>query len=218
MFLITLLISINRFIGVQYPTKYQLYFSKLNRIKIIIFFLILSTLIGLGTIAFKPTYRMFEFADAFVPYFTNKNVVYYQIFYTLFLFGTISIATCIFNLKAILELKKHKKNVTNYKKETIYIIYSIFVFIALLIIETFFVFRFIAAQYEINSFKYMIYFCIAIGFDLTSVGDYYFLIFTSNELKNEMKNIFRCCKKRTSKVSVKIVHRRQFIPKTKNIG
>ena len=70
------------------------------------------------------------------------------------------------------------KNVTNYKKETIYIIYSIFVFIALLIIETFFVFRFIAAQYEINSFKYMIYFCIAIGFDLTSVGDYYFFIFT----------------------------------------
>uniref|UniRef100_A0A0N5BJI6 Serpentine receptor class gamma n=1 Tax=Strongyloides papillosus TaxID=174720 RepID=A0A0N5BJI6_STREA len=178
MFLITLLISINRYVAVKYPTKYEQYFSKSNRIKIIIFFIILSTFIGLGTIPFKAVYRIFNFADLFIPYFRSKNVIYYQIFYTIVLYGTISIATCIFNIKAILELKKLKKISKNYKKEARYIIYSVFVFITLATIEVFYVLRLISAQYEISSIRYIIHFCIVIGFDLISVGDYYFLIFT----------------------------------------
>uniref|UniRef100_A0A0N5B929 Serpentine receptor class gamma n=1 Tax=Strongyloides papillosus TaxID=174720 RepID=A0A0N5B929_STREA len=213
MFLITFLVSINRYVAVKYPTKYQRYFSKSKRIKILIFFIVLSTLIGLGNIPFKPEYRMFDFAGAFIPYFTLKEVIYYQMFYTVFLFGILSIATCIFNAKAIFELRKHKQIAGYYKKETYNILYSIFIFITLSIVETFY----ISILYKINSLRYIFHFIIVIGFDLSSVGDYYFLIFTRIELRNEMRNIFRCCKKSTSKVDVKIFYRRNPTSNTKSI-
>uniref|UniRef100_A0A0N5B930 Serpentine receptor class gamma n=1 Tax=Strongyloides papillosus TaxID=174720 RepID=A0A0N5B930_STREA len=214
MFLITLLISINRYLAVKYPIKYKRYFSKANMIKILLFFVIISTLVGLGNIFFKAAYGIKHTFDSFVPQFTTKKVVYYKIFYTIFLYGIISIATCIFNIKATLELKKHKQIVSYYKKELIFIIYSIFIFITLSTVEFFFVIRIIDIQYGISSlYYYVFYFFNIISFDLTSFGDYYFLIF----LKNEIRNTLRCCKKSTSKVSVKIVYRRQFLPNNRSM-
>uniref|UniRef100_A0A0K0G5B0 Serpentine receptor class gamma n=1 Tax=Strongyloides venezuelensis TaxID=75913 RepID=A0A0K0G5B0_STRVS len=215
MFLITFLVSINRYVAVRYPTKYQRYFSKSNKVTILFFFIILSTLIGLGTIPFKPKYRTFDLVGLFIPYFTLKEVSYYQIFYTIFLYGTLLIATCIFNVMAILELKKHKQIAGYLNKKRIYIIYSIFIFITLSIVEAFFIIRIIATQYKINSLRYIIHFFIVIGFDLTSIGDYYFLIFTRIELRNKMRNIFRCYKKSTSKVDVKIIYPRNPLSKTR---
>uniref|UniRef100_A0A0N5BV60 Serpentine receptor class gamma n=1 Tax=Strongyloides papillosus TaxID=174720 RepID=A0A0N5BV60_STREA len=208
MFLITFSMSINRYVAVKYPLKYKSYFSKSNMIKTLTFFVILSILIGLGNIFFYPVYGKRNFSGEFVPHFTSTKVVYYQIFYAIFLFGTISIGTCIFNVMAILELKKHKKVPSYYKRERIYTTYSIFIFVTLSIVEAFFVIRVIARQYQIN-FLYHIFICYHIyAFDLPSIGDFYFLIYTSRELRNGIKKSFMCSKKATAKVSVKIPYRR----------
>uniref|UniRef100_A0A0N5B932 Serpentine receptor class gamma n=1 Tax=Strongyloides papillosus TaxID=174720 RepID=A0A0N5B932_STREA len=178
MFLITLLVSVNRYVAVIYPTKYNYYFSKSNMTKVLVFFIMLSTLIGLGTIPFKPIYGSFDFAGAFIPYFTLKEVIYYQIFYTVFLFGTLSIATCFFNIKAILELKKHKNIVNYYKREIIYIMYSIFIFTTLSLVEAICVIKVVAMQYNINILFYITVHYYIWAFDLPSLGDFYFLIYS----------------------------------------
>uniref|UniRef100_A0A0K0G5S3 Serpentine receptor class gamma n=1 Tax=Strongyloides venezuelensis TaxID=75913 RepID=A0A0K0G5S3_STRVS len=140
-----------------------------------------------------------------MPYFTSRSITYYQIFYTIGLFGTISIATCIFNVKAILKLKKHNQMSSTYKRELFNIIYSIFIFITLSCVEAFYVCRVIVVQYEINLLVPILYFLHILAFDLTSVGDFYFLIYSNVELRNEMKNVFRCSKKLTAKINVNVV-------------
>uniref|UniRef100_A0A0N5BXZ7 Serpentine receptor class gamma n=1 Tax=Strongyloides papillosus TaxID=174720 RepID=A0A0N5BXZ7_STREA len=178
MFFITLLISINRCIAVKYPLSYKLYFSKSKIVFIILLFsIVLSTIIGLGNIFFNPTYKKSDLFGYFIPIFKSKNIIYYQIFYTIFLFGLISIATCTFNVMAILSLKKHNIIGNKYKKELCYVIYSIFIFVTLLFVEAFFVCNMIARKYEIKSFSHIVYFLHLVAFDLSSFGDFYFLIY-----------------------------------------
>uniref|UniRef100_A0A0K0EU15 Serpentine receptor class gamma n=1 Tax=Strongyloides venezuelensis TaxID=75913 RepID=A0A0K0EU15_STRVS len=178
MFLITFLISINRCVAIKYPAKYKCYFSKSNMITTITLFIMLSTLIGFGSIPLNPAYGLFSFIGIFIPYSTSKNVIYYQMFCYTFFFGTISITTCTLNVLAILELKKHKYFVNYYKREIVYIIYSIFIFITLSIVEAFSLIKIIAEQYEIH-LLYYIFFCFQIwAFDLPFLGDFYFLIYS----------------------------------------
>uniref|UniRef100_A0A0N5B5R2 Serpentine receptor class gamma n=1 Tax=Strongyloides papillosus TaxID=174720 RepID=A0A0N5B5R2_STREA len=178
MFFITLLISINRYIAVKYPLSFKVYFSK-SRINVILLsFIIFSIIIGLGNILFNARYENSELFEFFIPIFTSKNVIYYQIFYTVFLFGTISIATCTFNVMAILALKKRNLIGNKYKKELYYIIYSIFIFITLFFVEAFFVCRFIAVNYEIKIFVHVTEVFHIVVFDLTSFGDFYFLVYS----------------------------------------
>uniref|UniRef100_A0A0K0G5V4 7TM_GPCR_Srx domain-containing protein n=1 Tax=Strongyloides venezuelensis TaxID=75913 RepID=A0A0K0G5V4_STRVS len=110
MFLITLLTSVNKFIAVEYPLSYKPYFSKSRMIIILLFFIILSTMIGLGNIFFNATFIKSDFFGYLTPSFKSKSSNYYQIFCQIFLCGSISIATCTLNIKAILTLKKLKKN------------------------------------------------------------------------------------------------------------
>uniref|UniRef100_A0A0K0G5J3 G_PROTEIN_RECEP_F1_2 domain-containing protein n=1 Tax=Strongyloides venezuelensis TaxID=75913 RepID=A0A0K0G5J3_STRVS len=156
MFLITLLISINRYIAVKYPLSYKHHFSRSKIIIILLCFIILSTMIGLGNIFLNPRYKKSGFYDYFAPYLESKYKIYYQIFCQLFIYGTISIVTCIFNVMAVLTLKKHKKA----------------------------------------------------GFDLTSVGDFYFLIYLSSELRKALKTNLGCSKKFNNKVNIKVIYRR----------
>uniref|UniRef100_A0A0N5C026 Serpentine receptor class gamma n=1 Tax=Strongyloides papillosus TaxID=174720 RepID=A0A0N5C026_STREA len=179
MFLITLLISINRYIAVKYPLSYKIYFSKSKIFIILLSFIVLSTIIGLGNILFNARYIKSDLYGYFAPSLKSKNEIYYQIFYLIILFGIISIVTCIFNVVAILTMKKHNQIGNKYKKELYYIIYSIFIFITLLFVETFFVCTFIAVKYEIKFFTNANYFLYVVTFDLTSVGDFYFLIYSS---------------------------------------
>uniref|UniRef100_A0A0N5B786 Serpentine receptor class gamma n=1 Tax=Strongyloides papillosus TaxID=174720 RepID=A0A0N5B786_STREA len=178
MFLITLLTSINRYIAVKYPLSYKIFFSKSKIIIVLLFFIILSTMIGLGNIPFNPTYKKSNIFNCFAPTLKSKNVIYYQIFYTVFLFGIISIATCTFNAMAIKTLKKHNQVGNKYKKELYYVKYSIFIFITLFIVEAFFFCRLTALIYGTKSFLYIMYFLHIVAFDLTSVGDFYFLIYS----------------------------------------
>uniref|UniRef100_A0A0N5BZ38 Serpentine receptor class gamma n=1 Tax=Strongyloides papillosus TaxID=174720 RepID=A0A0N5BZ38_STREA len=177
-FLITLLISINRYIAVKYPLLYNLYFLKSKIVVILLFFITLSTLIGLGNISFNARFDKFESSDHILPSFQSKNAIYYQIFYQIFLFGIISIATCAFNTMAILTLRKLNKNGTKYKKELYYIIYSIFIFLTLLLVQAFYVFNILAELYKIRFFINIIHFHHILAFDLTSIGDFYFLIYS----------------------------------------
>uniref|UniRef100_A0A0K0G634 Serpentine receptor class gamma n=1 Tax=Strongyloides venezuelensis TaxID=75913 RepID=A0A0K0G634_STRVS len=107
MFLITLLISINRYIAVKYPLSYKHHFSRSKIVIILVCFIILSTMIGLGNIFFNARYKKSGLYDFFAPYLESKNVVYYRIFCQIFIYGTISIVTCIFNV--ISELRKALK-------------------------------------------------------------------------------------------------------------
>uniref|UniRef100_A0A0N5BE20 Serpentine receptor class gamma n=1 Tax=Strongyloides papillosus TaxID=174720 RepID=A0A0N5BE20_STREA len=178
MFFITLLISINRYIAVKYPLSYKIYFSKSKIVITLLSFIILSTMIELGNIYFDANYKKSYLFVYFVPIFKSKDEIYYQIFYKLFLFGIISIATCIFNLMAILTLKRLNHIGRRFKRDLYYTVYSIFIFLTLIFVEAFFICGFIAVKYEIKSFVYLSYFLHIVAFDLTSVGDFYFLIYS----------------------------------------
>uniref|UniRef100_A0A0K0G5I1 Serpentine receptor class gamma n=1 Tax=Strongyloides venezuelensis TaxID=75913 RepID=A0A0K0G5I1_STRVS len=178
MFLITLLISINRYIGVKYPFSYELYFSKPKIVIILLSSIILSLVLGFGNIFFDLRYQKSNFFGYFTPSLKTKKELYYQYLYLVILFGLISIITCIFNVMAILTLKKVNKIGSQYKKEIYFIVYSIFIFITLLFVEAFFVVTFIGVKYQINFFIPIIYFLNIVAFDLTSVGDFYFLIYS----------------------------------------
>uniref|UniRef100_A0A0N5BKS7 Serpentine receptor class gamma n=2 Tax=Strongyloides papillosus TaxID=174720 RepID=A0A0N5BKS7_STREA len=178
MFLITLLISINRYIAVKYPLSYKFYFSKSRTLLTLLSFIILSVIIGLGNILFNAKYVRVDLFDYIVPSFKSKNEIYYQLFYRIFLLGIISVATCTFNVMAILTLKKHNQNVNKYKKELFYIIYSVFIFITLIFVETYFVCRLISLKYEIKLLSNITNFFHVVAFDLTSVGDFYFLLYS----------------------------------------
>uniref|UniRef100_A0A0K0G5I2 Serpentine receptor class gamma n=1 Tax=Strongyloides venezuelensis TaxID=75913 RepID=A0A0K0G5I2_STRVS len=91
LFFTTLLISINRCVAVKYPLSYKIYFSKSKIVIILLSFFILSTMIGFGNIFFNAKYEKFELYGYFVPILKSKNVIYYQIFYRIFLYGLISI-------------------------------------------------------------------------------------------------------------------------------
>uniref|UniRef100_A0A0N5CHK8 Serpentine receptor class gamma n=1 Tax=Strongyloides papillosus TaxID=174720 RepID=A0A0N5CHK8_STREA len=208
MFLITLLTSVNRYIAVKYPVSYNLYFSKSKIIMMSLTFIILSTIIGLGNIFFNAEYKEFDLFGYFFPFFISKNVIYYQFFYTIILFGIISIATCIFNAMSIFALKKHNQIDKKFKRELYYIIYSIFIFITLLVVEAFFVCRFIGVKYEIKLFVHIQNLLHFVAFDLSSVGDFYFLISLSIELRQALKTILGCSKKLKNKVTLKIPYRR----------
>uniref|UniRef100_A0A0K0F421 Serpentine receptor class gamma n=1 Tax=Strongyloides venezuelensis TaxID=75913 RepID=A0A0K0F421_STRVS len=207
MFLITLLISINRYIAVKYPLSYEHHFSKSKIIIILLCFIILSTMIGLGNIFLNPRYKKSGLYDYFIPYLESKNVIYYQIFCHFFIYGTISIATCIFNVMTVLTLKKHNKTNNKSKGNLNYIKYSIFIFITLFIVETFFICEFIALNNEIKFLSYIAIFLYFVGFDLTSVGDFYFLIYLSSELRKALKIAFGCSKKFSEKVNTKVIYR-----------
>uniref|UniRef100_A0A0N5BGP9 Serpentine receptor class gamma n=1 Tax=Strongyloides papillosus TaxID=174720 RepID=A0A0N5BGP9_STREA len=178
MFLITLLFSINRYIAVDYPTKYKHYFSKTNMIKILVIFLFLSASIGIGNFFFHPSYKINNSFGFFVPSFASTNITYYQVFYTICLFGIISITTCILNVKAILRLREQRQFSNNFKAQLFYIRYSIFIFITLACVEAFYICRVIVVQYEIHLLAPIPYFLHILAFDLTSIGDFYFLIYS----------------------------------------
>uniref|UniRef100_A0A0K0G691 Serpentine receptor class gamma n=1 Tax=Strongyloides venezuelensis TaxID=75913 RepID=A0A0K0G691_STRVS len=211
-FLTTLLISINRCIAVKYPLSYKHHFSRSKIIIILLCFIILSTTIGLIHISSNVRYKKTGLYDYFAPYLESKNVIYYQIFYQLFLFGTISIVTCIFNVMAVLTLKKHNKTGNKCKRNLNYIKYSIFIFITLFIVETFFICKFFAENYKIKFLSYITIFLHVVGFDLTSVGDFYFLLYSSSELRRAIKNVFGCSKKFNKKVNTKVIYRRRLEP------
>uniref|UniRef100_A0A0N5B4B5 Serpentine receptor class gamma n=1 Tax=Strongyloides papillosus TaxID=174720 RepID=A0A0N5B4B5_STREA len=179
MFLITLLVSINRYVAVKYPLLYKYYFLKSKIVIILLSFIILSTIIGLGNIFFNAKYMKNNLFDYIIPSFKSENAFYYQIFYQIFLFGIISIATCTFNVIAILTLKKYNQIGNKYKKELNYTIYSIFIFITLFLVEILYVCNIIAIKYDIISFIYTIYFFYDVALDITSFGDFYFLIYSS---------------------------------------
>uniref|UniRef100_A0A0K0FSN2 RNA-directed DNA polymerase n=1 Tax=Strongyloides venezuelensis TaxID=75913 RepID=A0A0K0FSN2_STRVS len=71
-------------------------------------------MIGLGNIFLNPRYKKSGFYDFFTPYLESKNEIYYQIVCRVFLYGTISIVTCILNVMAVLSLKKQNKAVRLY--------------------------------------------------------------------------------------------------------
>uniref|UniRef100_A0A0K0G5T0 Serpentine receptor class gamma n=1 Tax=Strongyloides venezuelensis TaxID=75913 RepID=A0A0K0G5T0_STRVS len=170
-------------------------------------------MIGLGNIFFHPGYGNYELFNYFMPLFKSKTEIYYQLLYRIFLFGIISIATCTFNVLAISTLKKHNQNSTNnnIKKEQYYVIYSIFLFKTLSIVQAYFIDRFIAEKYEIKSFYLTSYFFYIVGFDLTSVGDFYFIIYSSNELRKALKTTFGCSKKFNNKITIKITYRKTTV-------
>uniref|UniRef100_A0A0N5C5H3 Serpentine receptor class gamma n=1 Tax=Strongyloides papillosus TaxID=174720 RepID=A0A0N5C5H3_STREA len=211
MFLITLLISVNRYIAIKYPLSYQIYFSKSKILLTLLTFIILSTIIGVGNILFNARYKKVDLFVYIVPAFKFKNEVYYQHFYKIFLFGIISIATCTFNVMAILILKKHNLIANNYKRELYYIIYSVFIFITLFTVEAFFVFRLIHMIYQTKLFFYISNFLHVVAFDSTTIGDFYFLIYSCRELRKALKTTFGCSKKFNNKVSIKIPYRRIWI-------
>uniref|UniRef100_A0A0K0FJH9 Serpentine receptor class gamma n=1 Tax=Strongyloides venezuelensis TaxID=75913 RepID=A0A0K0FJH9_STRVS len=170
----------------------------------LVLFILLSVLIGIGTIPFQPSYKKFDLVDLFVPYYKNEKFIYYQIFYSIFLFGIIFIAICTFNILVILKLMEHRETGNKYKKDSIYIANSIFVFISLTFAEASFVCRLIVAHYQSKLLFYLCIFLYNLAFDLTSIGDFYFLIFTSNELRHRIRNFFRFSKKK-AKVDAKVV-------------
>uniref|UniRef100_A0A0N5BKX1 Serpentine receptor class gamma n=1 Tax=Strongyloides papillosus TaxID=174720 RepID=A0A0N5BKX1_STREA len=178
MFLITLLTSINRYIAVKYPLSYNFYFSKLRSTIILLSFITLSTIIGLGNISFEARFDKIDSFDYIIPSFVSENAFYYRIFYQIFLFGILSIATCTFNVVAILTLKKYNQIGKKFKKELYYMIYSIFIFITILFVEAFFVCRLTALKYETKFFIQITFILHVVAFDLTSVGDFYFLIYS----------------------------------------
>uniref|UniRef100_A0A0K0FGX0 Serpentine receptor class gamma n=1 Tax=Strongyloides venezuelensis TaxID=75913 RepID=A0A0K0FGX0_STRVS len=165
-------------------------------------------MIGLGNIPLNARYEKFGLFGFFAPLLESENHIYYQIFYTIILFGIISIVTCIFNAMAVLTLKKHNKGGNKSKRELHYITYSIFIFITLFIVETFFVFHIIALQYKIKFFTNTNYFLYIVSFDLTSVGDFYFLIYLSSVLREALKTVFGCSTKFNNKVNIKILYLR----------
>uniref|UniRef100_A0A0K0G5H6 Serpentine receptor class gamma n=1 Tax=Strongyloides venezuelensis TaxID=75913 RepID=A0A0K0G5H6_STRVS len=211
MFLVTLLISINRYIAVKYPLSYKLHFSRSKIIIILLCFIILSTIIGLGIISYNVKYKKSGLNDYFAPYFESKYIIYYRIFCQVFMYGTISIVTCIFNVMAVLTLKKYNKTDNKCKRDLNYIKYSIFIFITLFIVETFFVCEFIAENFEIKFLSYITIFLHFVAFDLTSVGDFYFLIYLSSELRKALKIVFGCSKKFNNKVNIKVIYRSIYL-------
>uniref|UniRef100_A0A0K0G682 Serpentine receptor class gamma n=1 Tax=Strongyloides venezuelensis TaxID=75913 RepID=A0A0K0G682_STRVS len=204
MFLITLLISINRYTAVKYPVSYSLHFSKSKIVITLLSLIVLSIIVGLVNILFNARYIKTQPYGYCGPSFLTKSEVYYQMFYQMFLFGIISIVTCIFNVLAILTLKKLSQIGKKYKKELYYIVYSIFIFITLLLVETFFICTFIAVKYEIPFFVNAIYFLHIVSLDLSTVGDFYFLIYSCDELRTALKNIFGCSKESKNKISVRL--------------
>uniref|UniRef100_A0A0N5C2V1 Serpentine receptor class gamma n=1 Tax=Strongyloides papillosus TaxID=174720 RepID=A0A0N5C2V1_STREA len=178
MYLITLFLTINRYIAVKYPLLYKLYFSKPKIVIILLSSILFSTIIGLGTILFNPRYIKSNLYGYLAPSLTSKNEIYYQIFCQVFLSGIIYIATCTFNVMAILTLKKHNMICNKHNRELYYVIYSIFTFITLSIAEAYYICKSITLKYEIKSFDHIIYFLYIVAFDLTSVGDFYFLIYS----------------------------------------
>uniref|UniRef100_A0A0K0G5H5 Serpentine receptor class gamma n=1 Tax=Strongyloides venezuelensis TaxID=75913 RepID=A0A0K0G5H5_STRVS len=169
-------------------------------------------MIGLINISLNPRYKKSGLYDFFTPYLESKNVIYYQIFCQFFIYGTISIVTCIFNVMAVLTLKKHNITENNSKGNLNYIKYSIFIFITLFIVETYYVCRFISVNYEIKFLSYITIFLYVVAFDLTSVGDFYFLIYLSSELRKALKIVFGCSKKFNNKVNIKVPYRRRLNP------
>uniref|UniRef100_A0A0K0G1J8 Serpentine receptor class gamma n=1 Tax=Strongyloides venezuelensis TaxID=75913 RepID=A0A0K0G1J8_STRVS len=207
MFLVTLLISINRYIAVKYPLSYKYHFSRSKITIILLCFIILSTMIGLRHISLNAKYKKSGLYDFFTPSLEFENVIYNRIICHFFIYGTISIATCIFNVMAVLTLKKQNKADNKSKSNLKYIKYSIFIFITLFIVETFFICKFIALNNGIKFFSYITIFLFVVGFDLTSVGDFYFLIYLSSELRKALKTNLGCSKKFNNKVNIKVIYR-----------
>uniref|UniRef100_A0A0N5BU92 Serpentine receptor class gamma n=1 Tax=Strongyloides papillosus TaxID=174720 RepID=A0A0N5BU92_STREA len=179
MFFITLIISINRYIAVKYPLLYKFYFLKSKMVIILLSVITLSTIIGLGNIFFEARFDKMDSFDTLIPSLTSESAFYYRIFYQIFLFGIISIATCTFNTMAILTLRKLNKNGIKYKKELNYTIYSILTFITLFLVEILYVCNFIVSIFDFVSLMYPIYFLFNMVLDLTSIGKFYFLIYSS---------------------------------------
>uniref|UniRef100_A0A0K0FEB0 Serpentine receptor class gamma n=1 Tax=Strongyloides venezuelensis TaxID=75913 RepID=A0A0K0FEB0_STRVS len=169
-------------------------------------------MIGLGNIFLNPRYKKSGLYDFFTPYLESKNFIYYQIVCQVFIYGTISIVTCIFNVMAVLTLKKHNKTGINSRSNLKYIKYSIFIFITLFIVETFFICKFIAENFAIKYLSYITFFLYVVGFDLTSVGDFYFLLYSSSELRKALKTILGCSKKLNKNVTTKVIYRRRLEP------
>uniref|UniRef100_A0A0K0G5V3 Secreted protein n=1 Tax=Strongyloides venezuelensis TaxID=75913 RepID=A0A0K0G5V3_STRVS len=65
-----------------------------------------------------------------------------------------------------------------------------------------------AVKFGIRSFARIIYFLQVVAFDLTSVGDFYFLIYSCGELRRVLKKFLGCSKKFNNIINIKISYQK----------
>uniref|UniRef100_A0A0N4ZP46 G_PROTEIN_RECEP_F1_2 domain-containing protein n=1 Tax=Parastrongyloides trichosuri TaxID=131310 RepID=A0A0N4ZP46_PARTI len=142
MYIISFLISFNRFIAIKYPLRYSFWFSS----KIVKIYILLSILfgfvIGYLIITFKPYYKWNDYIGVYYISFKDKYIGIFTVFYTLFFFLPIAITATIMNLISAYELSKYRKSISIETKKELYLFfYTVINFIAFLIFFLYFSFR-----------------------------------------------------------------------------
>uniref|UniRef100_A0A0N5BYM9 G_PROTEIN_RECEP_F1_2 domain-containing protein n=1 Tax=Strongyloides papillosus TaxID=174720 RepID=A0A0N5BYM9_STREA len=182
-FLFSFVLAFIRFLAIYYPLKYKKIFEK-NVIKfVIILIYICSMLIGFPSIFFESKYTYNNHTKSLSPTFINTNVSYYQFFYAIIFYGTLTILSFIINIINIVGLTKRKTSSNPKNIEKLYSMYTVFVFFGTSLMEAYFIVR-IGGTYTDNNYLVSLANNLLtwIG-DIATLGDFYFFIFITEELK-----------------------------------
>uniref|UniRef100_A0A0N4ZCR4 7TM_GPCR_Srx domain-containing protein n=1 Tax=Parastrongyloides trichosuri TaxID=131310 RepID=A0A0N4ZCR4_PARTI len=192
-FLYTFFVSVIRFAAIKHPISYQTMFSYGTIKKIIIFMIIFGASLSAITIFYDSCYVFNEENIIIVPIFLNSNIIYFQIIYSIFIYGTLIVASLCLNVLSVytLCLRRKRRQCIN-KIEVLYATYSIFTFLTSLLMEFYFVMRIIGNASNVNTslIAQANLNLLWIG-DIISFGDFYFLLITSSYIRNLIYSWFK---------------------------
>uniref|UniRef100_A0A0N4ZPD6 G_PROTEIN_RECEP_F1_2 domain-containing protein n=1 Tax=Parastrongyloides trichosuri TaxID=131310 RepID=A0A0N4ZPD6_PARTI len=190
-FIHTLFISSLRYLAIYYPVKYKRISNRTTTFILLLLLFIISFGIGLPTLFFDSKYVYNDLTKTVSPVFTTHSVAYYQIGYAIVFYSITIIISVVCNISNFIGLwKNNKKNGRNKRSEILFALYCLFTLFTTCLMEAYLILR-IGGNFFENQVMVIIANSnlIWIG-DLSTLGDFYFLIIINSEVRFAIKEFF----------------------------
>uniref|UniRef100_A0AC35TJH3 Serpentine receptor class gamma n=1 Tax=Rhabditophanes sp. KR3021 TaxID=114890 RepID=A0AC35TJH3_9BILA len=217
MFECVFIVALNRYIAIGYSLQYVVVFSPRNVKIMALIMLLISGCVGVGISMFTTEFRSTSDNSSVVAVYTQPGIVYYQLFYSVILYGTLMILSLIMNVTTIMRLyKRNSKTNHHYSKADYYMtIHSALSFMGSLLLESYFASRMIGYFGSMPELVNTAMICLPVISDIASFADLYSMMLTNEYVRKSMlKILFPFFKKISISTSVKLFENNVPLSKT----
>uniref|UniRef100_A0A0N4ZM47 G_PROTEIN_RECEP_F1_2 domain-containing protein n=1 Tax=Parastrongyloides trichosuri TaxID=131310 RepID=A0A0N4ZM47_PARTI len=176
-FEITTVMSINRFVAIKYPLKYEKIFTSKNLFLLFLITLATSSFIGIYSYTFECKYFI-DTKQSYVSYTTDSGA-YFVSSYTLGFYLPLIVISSVINGLTIKKFRVMTKNsVVDTKADNNLLIYSITSFLGLFLFFIFYFLKAISVYVARDNLTYLTSIAIPFAIDIETFGLFYISLIT----------------------------------------